>query len=135
LVEACYPSLVMGQRRAHTPRPYAPRKLLTATLGLAVVSHLGTTACGGSTEDAGTGGTTQDGYGTGSYTSGNLVGPPGNGGTVSSSGGGPLDGSAGTGAWTSGNLVGPPGGSGGDIGCETGTAGEGGAPACDETTP
>ena len=111
-------------------RPHSPRKLLTATLGLAVVSHLGTTACGGQTQDSGTGGGSYDGYGTGSYTSGNLVGPPGSGGY--GAGGSVGTGGVtviGTGAFTSGNLV-APGGSGGAIDCDSGTAGEGGAFEC-----
>jgi len=100
-------------------RPHSPRKLLTATLGLAVVSHLGTSACGGNVQD-GSGGAT----GTGAFTSGNLVGPPETGGVTSTdSGAGGLIGSGGvvlgTGAFTSGNLVAP---------CFDGTAGEGGAP-------
>jgi|GEM_PF-6644212 len=121
-------------------RPYQARKLLTATLGLAVVSHLGTTACGGQTADSGTGGSGPSDIGTGSYTSGNLVGPPGGGGdSYGTGGGGGTIGSGGvilgSGAFTSGNLVGPPGGAGGTIECVTSVAGQGGENYCDPEVP
>jgi len=89
---------------------FNPRKLLTATAGLATVSYLGTTSCGGDiAEPKGSGGAQMTGDGDGDatgtggyYTSGNLV-PPEHYGT-----GGLENGEVGTGGYySSGNLMPP----------------------------